>query len=139
MIKSWGLKEWVDSARNDIICTSYIDNQDNGEEVCLNEMNSTLLTQLSAMRRLCHTISFHSPSAPLLYLQVMLLGHSDSNTADRNMRVTVVLNKFGPNLNERMPRCVRQSLYISCCHCSATVHLLKRTPLPCVVSCYCMM
>ena len=34
----------------------------------------------------------------------MLLGHSDSNTADNNMRVTVVLNKFGPNLSERMPR-----------------------------------
>ncbi|CAI7885135.1 unnamed protein product [Closterium sp. NIES-54] len=32
------------------------------------------------------------------------MGHNDANTMDRNMRVTVMLNKFGPNLDERMPR-----------------------------------
>ncbi|CAI7851416.1 unnamed protein product [Closterium sp. NIES-53] len=36
--------------------------------------------------------------------KVILMGHNDANTMDRNMRVTVMLNKFGPNLDERMPR-----------------------------------
>ena len=26
------------------------------------------------------------------------MGHNDGNTMDKNMRVTVMLNKFGPNL-----------------------------------------
>lgn len=37
-------------------------------------------------------------------LQVMLLGHSDDYTADKDMRVTVAFNHFGPGLLERMPR-----------------------------------
>ncbi|GLJ28712.1 hypothetical protein SUGI_0565880 [Cryptomeria japonica] len=37
--------------------------------------------------------------------KVMLLGHSDDYTADKNMRVTVAFNHFGPGLLERMPRC----------------------------------
>eukprot|EP00475_Leptophrys_vorax_P024079 TRINITY_DN3313_c0_g2_i1.p1 TRINITY_DN3313_c0_g2~~TRINITY_DN3313_c0_g2_i1.p1 ORF type:complete len:681 (+),score=19.17 TRINITY_DN3313_c0_g2_i1:185-2227(+) len=36
--------------------------------------------------------------------KVILMGHDDSYSADRNMRVTVMLNKFGPNVVERMPR-----------------------------------
>ncbi|KAH9304074.1 hypothetical protein KI387_008478, partial [Taxus chinensis] len=35
--------------------------------------------------------------------KVMLLGHSDDYTADKDMRVTVVFNHFGPGLLERMP------------------------------------
>ncbi|KAI3440168.1 Pectate lyase [Psidium guajava] len=36
--------------------------------------------------------------------KVMLLGHNDKYTADKVMRVTVVFNRFGPGLIERMPR-----------------------------------
>ncbi|KAK1304993.1 putative pectate lyase 2 [Acorus calamus] len=36
--------------------------------------------------------------------KVMLLGHDDSFVQDRNMRVTIVFNRFGPNCNQRMPR-----------------------------------
>ncbi|KAF7809757.1 putative pectate lyase 4 [Senna tora] len=36
--------------------------------------------------------------------KVMLLGHDDGFVRDRNMKVTVVYNHFGPNCNQRMPR-----------------------------------
>ncbi|KAG0460824.1 hypothetical protein HPP92_021121 [Vanilla planifolia] len=36
--------------------------------------------------------------------KVMLLGHDDGFLEDRNMRVTVVFNRFGPNCSQRMPR-----------------------------------
>ncbi|KAL2334770.1 hypothetical protein Fmac_015983 [Flemingia macrophylla] len=36
--------------------------------------------------------------------KVMLLGHDDGYIRDRNMKVTVVYNHFGPNCNQRMPR-----------------------------------
>ncbi|XAR65673.1 Pectate lyase [Bertholletia excelsa] len=36
--------------------------------------------------------------------KVMLLGHQDCYTADRNMKVTVVFNHFGPGLAQGMPR-----------------------------------
>ncbi|XP_041028383.1 putative pectate lyase 2 [Juglans microcarpa x Juglans regia] len=36
--------------------------------------------------------------------KVMLLGHNDKFSADRTMRVTVVFNRFGAGLIERMPR-----------------------------------
>ncbi|OMO64836.1 Pectate lyase/Amb allergen [Corchorus olitorius] len=36
--------------------------------------------------------------------KVMLLGHSDSYSADKVMKVTVVFNRFGQGLIERMPR-----------------------------------
>uniref|UniRef100_A0A453Q1T6 Pectate lyase n=1 Tax=Aegilops tauschii subsp. strangulata TaxID=200361 RepID=A0A453Q1T6_AEGTS len=36
--------------------------------------------------------------------KVMLLGHNDQHVADRRMRVTVAFNRFGPNVNQRMPR-----------------------------------
>ncbi|XVF87772.1 hypothetical protein PTKIN_Ptkin18bG0147600 [Pterospermum kingtungense] len=36
--------------------------------------------------------------------KVMLLGHSDEFTADKDMKVTVVFNRFGEGLIERMPR-----------------------------------
>ncbi|CAI8606128.1 unnamed protein product [Vicia faba] len=36
--------------------------------------------------------------------KVMLLGHDDGYMRDRNMKVTVVYNHFGPNCNQRMPR-----------------------------------
>lgn len=39
-----------------------------------------------------------------LGVQVMLLGHNDDFTADRVMRVTIVFNRFGAGLIERMPR-----------------------------------
>ncbi|PIA30359.1 hypothetical protein AQUCO_05600058v1, partial [Aquilegia coerulea] len=37
--------------------------------------------------------------------KVMLLGHSDSYTQDKNMQVTIVYNHFGEGLVQRMPRC----------------------------------
>lgn len=36
--------------------------------------------------------------------KVMLLGHDDGYVRDKDMRVTVVFNHFGPNCNQRMPR-----------------------------------
>ncbi|PIA43767.1 hypothetical protein AQUCO_01800074v1 [Aquilegia coerulea] len=36
--------------------------------------------------------------------KIMLLGHDDGFAQDRNMRVTIVFNRFGPNCNQRMPR-----------------------------------
>ncbi|XP_010253672.1 PREDICTED: putative pectate lyase 2 [Nelumbo nucifera] len=36
--------------------------------------------------------------------KVMLLGHDDGFVQDKNMRVTVIFNHFGPNCNQRMPR-----------------------------------
>ncbi|KAF8391572.1 hypothetical protein HHK36_023878 [Tetracentron sinense] len=36
--------------------------------------------------------------------KVMLFGHDDSFTADKVMRVTLVFNRFGPGLIQRMPR-----------------------------------
>ncbi|XP_050234933.2 probable pectate lyase 4 [Mercurialis annua] len=36
--------------------------------------------------------------------KVMLLGHDDGYDRDKNMKVTVVYNHFGPNCNQRMPR-----------------------------------
>ncbi|XP_058781962.1 probable pectate lyase 4 [Vicia villosa] len=36
--------------------------------------------------------------------KVMLLGHDDGYVRDKNMKVTVVYNYFGPNCNQRMPR-----------------------------------
>lgn len=38
--------------------------------------------------------------------KVMLLGHDDSYATDHRMRVTVAFNRFGPNVNQRMPRFV---------------------------------
>ncbi|KAF5178478.1 Pectate lyase, partial [Thalictrum thalictroides] len=35
---------------------------------------------------------------------VMLLGHNDEFIADKNMKVTIVFNYFGPELVQRMPR-----------------------------------
>lgn len=35
---------------------------------------------------------------------VMLLGHDDDYTQDRNMKVTVAFNYFGPDCDQRMPR-----------------------------------
>jgi len=35
----------------------------------------------------------------------MLLGADPSHTMDRNMKVTVAFNKFGPGLTQRLPRC----------------------------------
>jgi pectate lyase len=37
-------------------------------------------------------------------MQIMLLGHSDEYAADKNMKVTVAYNHFGPGLMQRMPR-----------------------------------
>ncbi|KAF5186477.1 Pectate lyase [Thalictrum thalictroides] len=36
--------------------------------------------------------------------KVMLLGHDDGYVQDKNMRATIVYNRFGPNCNQRMPR-----------------------------------
>ncbi|GLJ05027.1 hypothetical protein SUGI_0009720 [Cryptomeria japonica] len=36
--------------------------------------------------------------------KVMLLGHNDGYNADKIMRATIVFNRFGPNLVQRMPR-----------------------------------
>ncbi|XVE58432.1 hypothetical protein DITRI_Ditri04bG0169100 [Diplodiscus trichospermus] len=41
--------------------------------------------------------------------KVMLLGHDDGHLRDRNMKVTVIFNHFGPKCNQRMPR-VRHGL-----------------------------
>ncbi|KAL7611794.1 hypothetical protein Lser_V15G07804 [Lactuca serriola] len=37
--------------------------------------------------------------------KVMLLGHSDSYTQDKQMQVTIAFNHFGEGLVQRMPRC----------------------------------
>nr|VDD32026.1 unnamed protein product [Brassica oleracea] len=37
--------------------------------------------------------------------KVMLLGHSDSYTRDKNMQVTIAFNHFGEGLVQRMPTC----------------------------------
>ncbi|KDO40644.1 hypothetical protein CISIN_1g015623mg [Citrus sinensis] len=37
--------------------------------------------------------------------KVMLLGHSDSYTQDKNMQATIAFNHFGEGLVQRMPRC----------------------------------
>ncbi|CAN0925152.1 Probable pectate lyase P18 [Linum grandiflorum] len=37
--------------------------------------------------------------------KVMLLGHKDSYTEDKNMQVTIAFNHFGEGLVQRMPRC----------------------------------
>ncbi|KAL3508368.1 hypothetical protein ACH5RR_027769 [Cinchona calisaya] len=37
--------------------------------------------------------------------EVMLLGHHDNFTADKNMQVTIAFNYFGEGLIQRMPRC----------------------------------
>ncbi|KAE8663386.1 putative pectate lyase 18 [Hibiscus syriacus] len=37
--------------------------------------------------------------------KVMLLGHSDSYTRDKNMQVTIAFNHFSEGLVQRMPRC----------------------------------
>jgi len=37
--------------------------------------------------------------------EVMLLGHSDSYTRDKQMQVTIAYNHFGEGLVQRMPRC----------------------------------
>ncbi|KAL8137777.1 hypothetical protein V2J09_003778 [Rumex salicifolius] len=37
--------------------------------------------------------------------KVMLLGHSDEFTMDKNMQVTIAFNHFGEGLVQRMPRC----------------------------------
>ncbi|KAL9993984.1 putative pectate lyase [Helianthus debilis subsp. tardiflorus] len=37
--------------------------------------------------------------------KVMLLGHSDSFTQDKDMQVTIAFNHFGEGLVQRMPRC----------------------------------
>ncbi|KAF5201492.1 Pectate lyase [Thalictrum thalictroides] len=36
--------------------------------------------------------------------KVMLLGHNDGFVQDKNMRVTIVLNRFGPHCDQRTPR-----------------------------------
>ncbi|GMI79113.1 hypothetical protein like AT5G09280 [Hibiscus trionum] len=36
--------------------------------------------------------------------KVMLLGHDDGHLRDRNMKVIVIFNHFGPNCNQRIPR-----------------------------------
>ncbi|XP_059444943.1 probable pectate lyase 4 [Corylus avellana] len=36
--------------------------------------------------------------------KVMLLGHDDGYMRDKNMKVTLMYNHFGPNCNQRMPR-----------------------------------
>ncbi|QCD82458.1 pectate lyase [Vigna unguiculata] len=36
--------------------------------------------------------------------KVILLGHDDGYVRDKNMKVTVMYNHFGPNCNQRMPR-----------------------------------
>jgi pectate lyase len=37
--------------------------------------------------------------------KVMLLGHSDTYSRDKNMQVTIAFNHFGEGLVQRMPRC----------------------------------
>ena len=40
----------------------------------------------------------------IMFLQVMLLGHSDSYNRDKGMQVTIAYNHFGEGLIQRMPR-----------------------------------
>lgn len=45
--------------------------------------------------------------------KVMLLGHDDGYLRDKNMKVTVAFNHFGPNCNQRMPRYIHLFSLIS--------------------------
>ncbi|MBA0730258.1 hypothetical protein Golax_000083 [Gossypium laxum] len=36
--------------------------------------------------------------------KVVLLGHNDGHLTDKNIKVIVIFNHFGPNCNQRMPR-----------------------------------
>ncbi|XP_019196990.1 PREDICTED: probable pectate lyase 5 [Ipomoea nil] len=44
--------------------------------------------------------------------KVMLLGHTDSDSADDGMQVTVAFNRFGEGLEQRMPRCRRGYFHV---------------------------
>lgn len=44
--------------------------------------------------------------------QVMLLGHSDSYTRDKQMQVTIAYNHFGEGLIQRMPRYSNALFYL---------------------------
>jgi len=44
--------------------------------------------------------------------QAILLGHDDTCKADKAMRVTLMLNVFGDNLTQRMPRCQNGRFHI---------------------------
>ncbi|XP_009359258.2 probable pectate lyase 5 [Pyrus x bretschneideri] len=44
--------------------------------------------------------------------KVMLLGHSDSYTQDKNMQVTIAFNHFGEGLIQRMPRCRHGNFHV---------------------------
>ncbi|XP_004514339.1 probable pectate lyase 4 [Cicer arietinum] len=45
--------------------------------------------------------------------KVMLLGHDDGFIRDKNMKVTVVYNYFGPNCRQRMPRIRHGYAYVA--------------------------
>ncbi|KAG9440891.1 hypothetical protein H6P81_021056 [Aristolochia fimbriata] len=45
--------------------------------------------------------------------KVMLLGHSDEFVQDAGMQVTLVFNRFGPGLVQRMPRCRHGYIHIA--------------------------
>ncbi|CAA0256445.1 putative pectate lyase 4 [Arabidopsis thaliana] len=45
--------------------------------------------------------------------KVMLLGHDDSYMGDKDMRVTIAFNTFGPGLIERMPRVRRGYAHVA--------------------------
>lgn len=47
---------------------------------------------------------FNVANNRVVRFQVMLLGHNDNFSADKNMRVTIAFNRFGAGLIERMPR-----------------------------------
>lgn len=50
-------------------------------------------------------VLYNAYSTALYFLQTILLGHDDGYAGDRAMTVTVMLNYFGKNLVQRLPRC----------------------------------
>lgn len=48
--------------------------------------------------------------------KVMLLGHDDGYLRDKNMKVTVLYNHFGPDCNQRMPRYLSHLVNIMNCN-----------------------
>nr|GMC99466.1 probable pectate lyase 5 [Ipomoea batatas] len=57
------------------------------------------------MRFMVPPLSPFLTTTSLIMTKVMLLGHSDAYTLDKNMQVTVAFNHFGEGLVQRMPRC----------------------------------
>lgn len=53
---------------------------------------------------MCVSLQLFDTSCNNIFCQVMLFGHDDNNVEDKDIKVTVAFNHFGPGLVQRMPR-----------------------------------